>query len=34
MPKCFFSLVANSNKRTGDTFEDFARLVLENKDNA
>ena len=34
MPNCFFNLVANSDKRSGDTFEDFARLVLANKDKA
>lgn len=28
MPNCFFNLVKNAENRTGDTFEDFARLFL------
>lgn len=28
IPSCFFNLVKNSKNRTGDTFEDFAQLLL------
>ena len=31
MPSCFFNLVENAEKRTGDSFADFAKLVLEQK---
>lgn len=29
LPNCFFSLVKNAENRTGDTFEDFAQLLLD-----
>ncbi len=28
IPSCFFNLVADNNKRTGYTFEDFAKLIV------
>lgn len=31
MPSCFFHLVENAENRTGDSFADFAKLVLEQK---
>lgn len=29
IPNCFFTLIEGAEKRKGDTFEDFARLILE-----
>lgn len=29
IPNCFFNLVENSDLRTGDSFEDFAKTVLQ-----
>lgn len=29
LPNCFFDQVEHSDARTGDTFADFARLVLD-----
>lgn len=29
IPSCFFKLVENSETRTGDTFVDFARMVMK-----
>lgn len=31
LPNCFFSLVEGADKRTGDSFRDFAELVLERQ---
>ena len=31
IPSCFFNLPQNSDKRTGDTFKDFAALVLSEE---
>lgn len=31
IPSCFFHLIENAETRKGDTFEDFARLVLNNQ---
>lgn len=28
IPSCFFQLVPDGGARTGDTFEDFAKLVM------
>jgi hypothetical protein len=28
MPNCFFNLVENSEARKGDTFKDFAELIV------
>lgn len=28
VPNCFFHLLENANSRTGDSFVDFAKLVL------
>ena len=27
IPNCFFNLIENAEKRTGDTFEDFSKLI-------
>ena len=32
VPNCFFNLTENADKRTGDTFEDFSKLVLGKKE--
>ncbi len=32
IPNCFFNLVNGAESRKGDFFEDFARLVLEGKE--
>lgn len=32
VPSCFFNLVENADARDGDTFVDFAKLVLEQQD--
>ena len=29
IPSCFFHLIEGSGSRSGDKFEDFARLVLQ-----
>ncbi|MDO5398804.1 MAG: DUF6485 family protein [bacterium] len=29
IPNCFFNMIDNAETRTGDTFEDFAKLLLE-----
>lgn len=31
VPNCFFKLVENSETRTGDSFEDFADMVMKAK---
>lgn len=31
LPNCFFSLVEGADKRTGDSFQDFAELMLNKK---
>lgn len=31
IPNCFFNLVDGSQSRTGDSFEDFARVVMSAK---
>lgn len=31
MPSCFFHLLKNAETRTGDSFTEFARLVLEEE---
>lgn len=33
IPNCFFKLVENSESRMGDSFEDFAHLVLKTKED-
>lgn len=30
MPSCFFNLIEGAASRKGDSFEDFAKLVLKN----
>lgn len=30
---CFFNLIEDSENRNGDTFEDFAELVIKKQDN-
>ena len=32
IPNCFFNLVEGAEHHTGDSFEDFARLVLDKQD--
>lgn len=32
MPNCFFDKIPDSETRPGDTFPDFARLVLNEKE--
>lgn len=32
MPNCFFNKVEGAENRTGDTFTDFAQLILNQKD--
>ena len=34
IPNCFFNLVAGSKERSGDSFEDFARLFLDKTGQA
>lgn len=34
IPNCFFNLVENAGHRDGDSFMDFAALVLENRGKA
>lgn len=29
IPNCFFNMIDNAKNRTGDTFEDFAKLLLK-----
>ncbi|KAF5071971.1 hypothetical protein DSECCO2_206390 [anaerobic digester metagenome] len=29
IPSCFFNLIPNAEKRSGDTFQCFAKVVLE-----
>ena len=31
IPNCFFKLLGNVQNRSGDSLEDFARLVLQRK---
>lgn len=31
IPSCFFNLVGGSDRREGDSFEDFAELVLHSE---
>ncbi len=31
IPSCFFNLLDNAESRTGDTFEDFADLIIKNR---
>ena len=33
MPNCFFNKVVGSEKRTGDSFADFAEIVQHVKEN-
>lgn len=33
IPNCFFQLVNNHELRAGDSFKDFAALVLHNMDD-
>lgn len=28
VPNCFFNLIENAEKRSGDTFEDFSKMVI------
>lgn len=30
IPNCFFNMIENAEKRTGDSFTDFASLFFEN----
>lgn len=30
LPNCFFNLISHAEGRAGDTFQDFAELVLGN----
>ncbi len=32
MPSCFFNLLENPDTRKGDSFEDFAKLVMGSSD--
>lgn len=29
IPNCFFNLIDHSNKRNGDTFQDFAKIFYD-----
>lgn len=31
IPNCFFNLIPNAEKRNGDSFEDFAQMVINCK---
>lgn len=31
VPNCFFNLLKDSDSRTGDSFEDFAKTVLKEE---
>lgn len=31
VPNCFFNLVGSAASRDGDTYEDFAKLILESE---
>ena len=31
IPNCFFNLTLNAEKRNGDSFEDFAQMVINCK---
>lgn len=31
VPNCFFHLLEGAEKRRGDSFEDFARIVIEKE---
>jgi len=31
LPNCFFNLIENSSKRSGDSFKEFAKLIIENE---
>ena len=31
LPNCFFQLIEKAETRTGDSFEDFAKLVIRNE---
>ena len=33
IPNCFFNLIEDSENRNGDTFEDFAKLMIEDQKN-
>ncbi len=32
IPNCFFKQIKNSETRAGDTFEDFARMVMKARE--
>lgn len=31
IPNCFFNLIENAERRTGDTFEDFSKLIFQKE---
>lgn len=31
IPNCFFDQIENAESRTGDSYEDFARIILKQK---
>lgn len=33
IPDCFFNLIENAELRSGDSFEDFAKLVLSKSES-
>ena len=33
IPNCIFNLIENAELRNGDSFEDFAKLVLSKSEN-
>ena len=33
IPNCFFNLIENAELRSGDSFEDFAKLVFSKSKN-
>lgn len=33
IPGCFFNLIENAELRSGDSFEDFAKLVLSKSES-
>lgn len=33
IPNCFFNLIENAERRTGDTFEDFSKLIFQKENS-
>lgn len=33
IPSCFFNLIQNAEERNGDSFEDFAQMIINHKND-